>query len=272
MNITLLVNRDLPSCVALNYILPALSNHRMFVFFSSRVGKKNEAIPAALKQLQFFEQGLFNDVIFPLLDLNNSLSEKASLQSFAGLSRYCAAEPEELNDINGDGLKDFISTEPDLVISIRYGVILQQEVISIPSFGVLNLHSGDLPRYRGVMASFRALVAGDSELKTTLHFIDDESIDSGPIVSKSALKVEVEKSYLWHVLALYEQGSRLVLDIIDQIDSGKEIAPKAALKGLDVSQYYSFPSRKDIEKFEKLGFTLAQPEDVLPFVQKFTGE
>jgi hypothetical protein len=40
MNITLLVNRDLPSCLALNYILPFLISHRVFVFFFITSGKK----------------------------------------------------------------------------------------------------------------------------------------------------------------------------------------------------------------------------------------
>jgi hypothetical protein len=39
MNITLLGNRDLASCVALNHLLPALSAHRVIVFLSSQVGK-----------------------------------------------------------------------------------------------------------------------------------------------------------------------------------------------------------------------------------------
>ena len=39
MNITLLSNRDLASCVALNHLLPALSAHRVTVFLSSQVGK-----------------------------------------------------------------------------------------------------------------------------------------------------------------------------------------------------------------------------------------
>ena len=272
MNITLLVNKDLPSCLALNYILPFLSSHRIFVFFSSRVGRENKDTPAGMKQLQFFEQELFNDVVFPLLDQDRSRNRKSSLLSFSGLSMYCVNAPEDLNDINGRGIEVLASTEPDLVVSIRYGVILQQEAISIPGFGVLNLHSGDLPKYRGVMASFRALLAGESELKTTLHFIDDNGIDSGRIIGKSTLTVDVEKSYLWHVLSLYELGSRLVLDIVEQIDLGKKIRPEVLSKELGISQYYSFPSSKDIEKFEKLGFSLVQPEDVTPFVKKFMDE
>ncbi|MDA9902318.1 formyltransferase family protein [Gammaproteobacteria bacterium] len=272
MNITLLVNRDLPSCLALNYILPFLSSHRVFVFFSSRVGRENKVISASMKQLQFFEQELFNDVIFPLLDSDKSRSRKSSLQSFSGLSMYCVTAPKELNDINGRGIEALASTEPDLVVSIRYGVILQQEAINIPRFGVLNLHSGDLPKYRGVMASFRALLAGDSELKATLHYIDDNGIDSGTIIRKSTLTVDKKKSYLWHVLSIYELGSRLVLDIVKQIDLGKKIKPGVSSEELGVSQYYSFPLSEDIEKFEKLGFSLVQPEDVFPFVKKFMDE
>ena len=84
--------------------------------------------------------------------------------------------------------------------------------------------------------------------------------------------MDVEKSYLWHVLSLYKLGSRLVLDIVDQIDLGEDIKLEISSEEPGVSQYYSFPSCEDVKKFEGLGFSLAQPEDVTPFVKKFINE
>ena len=51
------------------------------------------------------------------------------------------------------------------------------------SLGVLNLHSGKLPDYRGVMATFRAMMAEDETLFSTVHWIDDKTIDTGRILS-----------------------------------------------------------------------------------------
>ena len=59
----------------------------------------------------------------------------------------------------------------DLLISIRFGMILGTEALGLPPRGVLNLHSGLLPQYRGVLATFRALLNGDAEIGCTLHWI-----------------------------------------------------------------------------------------------------
>jgi methionyl-tRNA formyltransferase len=71
---------------------------------------------------------------------------------------------------------------------------------------VINLHSGLLPNYRGVMATFWTLLNGDKQLVTSLHFIDDSTIDTGGIIANSTLLVQQDESYLWHVLSLYIWG------------------------------------------------------------------
>ena len=53
------------------------------------------------------------------------------------------------------------------------------------------------PDYKGVMATFRALMHGDSELNMTLHTIDDSGIDTGKILGYSTLEVDPSRSYLW---------------------------------------------------------------------------
>ena len=65
MKITLLANRDVASCLAVNYLLRDLQEHRLTLFLSSRVGSKPLAEP--LQHLKFVEQDLFNQLLFPLL-------------------------------------------------------------------------------------------------------------------------------------------------------------------------------------------------------------
>ena len=137
MNITLLSNRDLASCVALNHLLPALSAHRVTVFLSSQVGKSagktnsERRRPESLDTLTFYEQTLVNDIVFPLCDRIGGTVR--SLLTFKGLETFLASPIEELNDINAAGLPRFAATTPDLVLSIRYGVILREEAIGVPT-------------------------------------------------------------------------------------------------------------------------------------------
>ena len=169
--ICLLVNQDLASNLALNQLLPRLARqHQLRVYLSSKVGAQRE-LPPELSMLAFLEQGLFRDLLFPALDKGDSAG---GLLSFEQLSRYTDQSIRTLNQINSeDSLAELSGFSADLILSIRYGGILREQAIALPNMGVINLHSGLLPDYRGVMATFRAMLHGEREIGTTLHYISD---------------------------------------------------------------------------------------------------
>lgn len=267
MNITILANRDLASCIALNHLVPGLSEHRVTVFLSSRVGSKPLAPP--LQQLKFVEQDLLNQIIAPLLSRISAAAcaTKQSLLSFEQLGEVVAGGISELNNINeAAGRERFAASEPELVLSIRYGLILKDPVIAIPAHGILNLHSGALPEYKGVMASFWALLNDESEIGTTLHFIEDSSIDTGAIVASTRLAVQRDRSYLWHVLSLYEAGCGEMLDAVNKIEAGHSLQTTSQA---GAGNYYSFPAAADLQRFSERGWRLFDPEDVLAVARQF---
>lgn len=264
MNITLLVNRDVASCLALNYLANALSTHRLTVFYSARVGSK--PLPEPLQRLKFFEQDFFNRFVFPL-QLELADRDSLELTGFELLTEKLEGRCTELNDINGaEGMRRYRASNPDLVLSIRYGVILRDEAISVPRHGVLNLHSGALPAYQGVMASFWALLNGEQVLGTTLHRIADSTIDTGPIIEATTLDVRREKSYLWHVLSLYEDGCEAMAKAAQKLANGDvlESRPQAG-----ESAYYSFPQDEDLARFHEGGLKLFDPIEVLELAKRF---
>lgn len=263
MNITLLANKDVASCLALNYLFKGLQQHRLTVFLSSRVGSK--PLPPALKQLKFVEQDLFTQILFPRL--GKRASGNHELLGFDQLADSLAGRLQELNGINqGEGLERFRASEPDLVLSIRYGVILKQAPLVIPRHGVLNLHSGRLPDYKGVMATFWALLRDESEIGTSLHFIDDPNIDTGPIVASSTMPTDRRHSYLWHVLSLYEQGCANMLDAVATLEAGTELQATEQKPG---GNYFSFPTESDLQLFAQRGWLLWSKEEIEALVDRF---
>ncbi|PCJ23447.1 MAG: formyl transferase [SAR86 cluster bacterium] len=263
MKITILTNKDLASCVALNYLVPALLEHELTVFLSSRVGKSSKLSPG-LKELKFYEQELFNDIVFPLID--NQASNDSELLTFNGVAALIGKPVNVLNAINTHEFDQFQQSQPDLVLSIRYGVILKEAAIAVPALGVINLHSGLLPNYKGVMATFRAMLNGDKEIGTTLHFIDDEGIDTGGIIGTTAMQLNSDKSYLWHVLELYRSGCELMLDSVRSIaNSGRVECNKQGEEG----NYYSFPSATELAEFNEIGAKLVDTDEILEIVKRF---
>ena len=267
MNITLLVNRDLPANYALNLLLPALSEHRLTVFLSSKVGGKKRSVPRELEELAFVEQKLFNQLVFPLLHQIPLKKGGTSLKSFEALGAQLAQPIEELNDINKSrGLERLKASAPDLVLSIRFGVILRSAAISVPRLGVLNLHSGLLPEYRGVMATFHALLNGAEQLGTTVHFIPDRGIDTGPVLGQTTLQVKPGGSYLHHVLNLYPEGCALLAQTAQRLLAGQAVDSRAQSEG---GAYYTFPTQDELARFHALGHRLFDSDEWLAFARRY---
>ena len=145
-------------------------------------------------------------------------------------------------------------------------MILKDEVIAIPALGVINLHSGLLPSYRGVMATFWAMLNRETEIGTTLHFIDDGNIDAGKTIAFSKLTVNKEKSYLWHVLELYKGGCELILDAVAKFAEQKKINTSIQTK---TGNCFTFPSETDLQEFENQGLRLVDEQEMVEFFNRF---
>lgn len=247
MKIVILTNRDLASQLALSYLVKDLHQHQLAIFLSESVGNAS-AYPDALKQLAMFERQAMTS-----LDLNfNQLAEIAGckLQGFSDLDN-------RVNSAEGVArIKDLV---PDLIISIRFGLIIDQPVISIPQYGVINLHSGVLPQYRGVMATFRAMLNGDSDIGSTLHFITDRGVDTGDILSIETRPLNTQHSYLLNVLRLYPQGCKQILRAVSAINNTQPLINRPQQGD---AKYYSFPNIHEIEQFRRLGFRLYDPDEL----------
>ncbi|MEW6996098.1 formyl transferase [Colwelliaceae bacterium BS250] len=264
MNITILANRDIASNFAINNMLEQLAEHKISIFLSSKVGGKADK-PEELQRLKFFEQDLFNQIISPLM--NKAELPSSKYLSFAQISDKLEGRVAELNNINCESGLDILATQqPELIVSIRFGVIIKADVIAIPKHGVINLHSGVLPNYRGVMASFWALLNDEPQLGTTLHFINDATIDTGEIIATSLIKAQVEQSYLWHVLELYKQGAQLIIETIQKISNDQ---PLLTYPQATAGNYYTFPKQVDLDNFKNAGKTLVAEAELMEFLNHY---
>jgi len=265
LNITVLANRDLASNFALNRLIPALAKeHRLHVFLSSHVGS-NAMAPPELQQLKFFEQSLFSELLFPALE---NATGKAGLYSFDQLALIAGVPTFQiLNKINSEqGLAALAASSPDLVLSIRYGGILRDEAIAIPQRGVLNLHSGLLPGYRGVMATFYAMMNGESKIGMTLHTICDAGIDTGDIIGCTRMDLDLRHSYLWNVLQLYPAGVDLMLASVATISAGESLSCQPQVGD---GNYYSFPDEEQLAHFGEKGLRLYDVNETLEFAKQY---
>jgi len=271
MRLLIFTNRDLAGNIMLNLLLPTLcKTHKIHIFVSDAVGGKNTNLPPEpLRQLKFFEQQLPNEILFPALEQSDR-PVGAYYLTFKELSRLYEVPMESLNEIKSpETLAHLQALQPDLVLSVRYGKIFGSALLQIPRLGVINLHSGLLPAYRGVLATFRALNNGDQEIGCTLHYIEDSSIDTGGIIGFSTIAAQPERSLLWHILSLYPAAAALVLSTIERISDGEKlnIQPQSAAG----AAYYTFPTEAEISVFLNKGWKMVDDTDLLACYKQFLG-
>ncbi len=282
MRLIIFTNRDLASNVFLNHVLPHIAQYVVHIFVSDKVGKATTtATPKELKDLKFFEQTLPNDFIFPSIDaqtcpestspntLINENNDGGKLLTFNNLSKYYQILIESLNNVRStENLDKVKALQPDLVLSVRYGRIFGSEFLKIPKRGVINLHSGRLPQYRGVLPTFRALMNDDDVIYPTLHYIEDGTIDTGGMIGFAELKVEHDKSLLWHILHLYIASVDLVVNAIQHIAEGKK--PLAHEQEDTNAAYFTFPTTEEFALFlEKTQRQIIDVEEYTTFLNRY---
>jgi len=266
MRILCCLNADVVSNVALNLLLPALDRHEARVGLTTRIGAaQHGSEPQPRRELRAAEQVLPLEVIFPLIEQAGQPNDGRYL-TFGEVERARGIQVSPLPNPNaGEGLAFLEAFAPDLILSIRYGAIFKTAAIAIPKLGVLNLHAGLLPEYRGVLATFRALMAGEQEIGCTLHYITDGTIDTGPVVAQGKVAADARRSLFAQVLSLYPPGVALMADAVARLDAGERLETHVQLGGT----YYSYPSADEWDEFLRRGWRVSDASDFRELYGKY---
>jgi len=109
------------------------------------------------------------------------------------------------------------TSQSQIAVSINYTGIVPQEVIDIFPLGILNVHGGDLPRYRGNACQAWAIINGEERIGLCIHRMIGGELDSGDIIAKDYLQIDhttkVTEAWKWMV----ERSPALVLEAVEQL-------------------------------------------------------
>ena len=108
---------------------------------------------------------------------------------------------------------------PDLLVVASYPRLFRASLLAIPRKGELNVHTGALPRWRGVHPLNWALIHDDPEMGVTVHYME-EGADSGGIVAQKTIPVGIEDDINSMRDKLTTLGAELLADAIDRIADG----------------------------------------------------
>ena len=108
---------------------------------------------------------------------------------------------------------------PDLIVVVAYGKIIPNNIIEFPKFGIINVHSSLLPKFRGAAPINAAIIAGEKESGVTIMDIAEE-LDAGDIILKGTTPIYEEDTFLTLHDRLKIIGAEKLDEAVDQIEAG----------------------------------------------------
>lgn len=123
---------------------------------------------------------------------------------------------------------------------------LKECILNIPTFGCINRHTSDLPKYRGVEPVVHALIAEEQEIGVTIHTMTI-NYDAGKVLA--VMKIPVSSSVFDCYRRSFLVGADLFDIAINNLENGK------FLKTIDSenTSYYKEPSTEEIKSFHLKG-------------------
>jgi len=248
MKILLLSNLDWPSFQFLDNLLPKLAEHDCQVMLTRRVGPPGP-VPQALVRLALRDQLNLRAALGLISDEATNLVESAMTEAMAERYGCSVILVDNLNQGSGKKIAEIFN--PELIVSVRFGSILRPPIIGLPRFGVINLHSGLLPEYRGIMATFWAMIRKEANYGFTVHQIIDQGIDTGPILARRSYPLDLRLDYSTLLANLYRLALPVLVGAIEQIQRGGFLEMRESKV---LGEYFGLPNQAAIERFETMGY------------------
>ena len=161
-------------------------------------------------------------------------SETDGLIHLAKEKKIEALIPKNVNDL------DFIQMLADkginLIILSGFNKILKKDILEFPQYGVINLHGGRLPQYRGAAPINWQLLNGEKQLGFTVMFAD-EGIDTGEVIKELLFDVNIDTTAGEVVQKSIEWFPSALLEVVNELESSGRI--KSFKQDESLAQYYT---------------------------------
>lgn len=114
---------------------------------------------------------------------------------------------------------------PDFIIVVAFGQILNKEVLDIPKYGCINLHASLLPMYRGAAPLNWAIIKGEKKSGNTTMLMD-VGLDTGDMLLKDEVEITEDMTAGELHDILMERGADLLIKTIEGVYNGNIIPEK----------------------------------------------
>jgi methionyl-tRNA formyltransferase len=127
------------------------------------------------------------------------------------------AQPRSLREAAGRAALE--SWAPEALVVVAYGLMLPEEVLSLPRYGCLNIHASLLPRWRGAAPIQRALLAGDTTTGVTIMQME-QGLDTGPVLLQKPLAIRADHTSGSLHAELAQLGAVALIETLEGLPRG----------------------------------------------------
>jgi methionyl-tRNA formyltransferase len=141
---------------------------------------------------------------------------------------------------------------PDLLVSVAASQIFKPDLLSVPTLAAVNVHTGPLPSYRGMMPVFWQMYDRRPSIVVTVHTMTAD-VDLGSILLQREVPLNGDRSLDLVIRKMKREGAHTLLELLERYRAGA-VEPVA----MDRSQerYRSFPGRAEAARFRHMGYRL----------------
>lgn len=177
----------------------------------------------ALDTLKYLYENTELLAVFTKVDKVNGRGNKITfspVKQFALDNGIDVIQPKSLRvDETYNLIKEY---NPDLIVVVAYGMIIPKNIIDIPKFGIINVHSSLLPKYRGAAPIHAAIINGDDKTGVSIMYIS-EGLDEGDVILTKETPIYLEDNLGTLHDRLKVLGAEGVKETIKLIEENKVI-------------------------------------------------
>lgn len=142
--------------------------------------------------------------------------------------------------------------QPDVIVTLFHQIV-KRALIDIPRVGVVNVHPGILPGFRGIQPYFWELSEQAGRAGATLHLIEDESIDTGGVLASASYATAPGMSVQLNYYLTSSVAAALLPRCLERLVAG-ELQPARQPEG--AGAYYKWPDSAAFDRLRAAGHGL----------------
>lgn len=135
---------------------------------------------------------------------------------YSSVSNYC--ELHKVHRLTFEEAGEMANKNKILGISVRYNILFKRSFYSAFTPGIINLHGGELPRFRGTNIANHAILEGVEKGAGTMHFID-EGVDTGDVVERVYFPVSADETAFSFFSKTLDALKKAFKSFIEQIEN-----------------------------------------------------